>query len=91
MSCDICHRECRQYEECTREERLPFRNYDRFFGTPERAAQSIVNANGFNKSFNYWADNDGALLCSMVPKRGNRKLRKQACIFKIWLQEECNE
>ena len=66
-------------------------NYEKYFGSPERAAQSIVNANGFDKSFNYWADNDGALLCGTVPKRGSRKLQKQVCIFKIWLQEECDE
>ena len=66
-------------------------NYEKYFGSPERAACSIVNTNGFNAAFNKWANNDGALLCSMVPKRGSRKLRKQACIFKIWLQEECDE
>lgn len=66
-------------------------NYEKYFGTPEKAACSIANTNGFNAAFNKWADNDGALLCGTVPKRGSRKLQKQVCIFKIWLQEECNE
>lgn len=60
-------------------------NYEKFFGTPERAAQSMVNANGLNDAFNTWADNDGALLCNTVPARGSRKKQKQAEVFEIWL------
>lgn len=64
-------------------------NYERYFGTPEKAAESIANANGFNKAFNKWADGDGALLCAITPTRGPRKAKKQAEVFEIWLQEEC--
>ncbi len=66
-------------------------NWEKYFGSPERAACSIANTNGFNVAFNNWADNDGALLCSTVPKKGSRKLQKQVLIFEIWLQEECDE
>lgn len=66
-------------------------NFDKFFGTVEKAAQSIADANGFNDAFNYWAANDGALLCSTVPTRGSRKKQREAEIFEIWLQEECDE
>lgn len=91
MTCDRCDHGCFLFAECTREERLPFRNFDKFFGTPERAAASLADANGICKAFNYWADNDGALLCAITPKRGNGKKKKQAEVFLIWLQEECDD
>lgn len=63
-------------------------NYEKYFGTPEKAAESMSNANGFNRAFDRWANGDGALLCSITPARGSRKAKKQAEVFEIWLKEE---
>ena len=66
-------------------------NYEKYFGTIEKTAHSLANTNGFINAFNKWADNDGALLCSLAPKRGARKAQKQSEVFEIWLQEEASD
>lgn len=63
-------------------------NYERYFGTPERAAESMSNANGFNKAIGEWANGPGALACAFAPARGPRKAKKQAEVFELWLKEE---
>lgn len=64
-------------------------NYEKYFGTPERAAQSMANANGMCKAFNAWFYVNGALVCALVG-RGNGKTRSMANAFRAWLESEAD-
>ena len=66
-------------------------NYKKYFSTPESAAKSIAGANDFAKCWNHWADNDGALICSLTPARGNGKTKWQADAFQAFLEADVKE
>lgn len=66
-------------------------NYDKYFGTSECAAESIAGANDFLKDWYYWADNNGALICSLTPSCGNGKTKRQAEAFQAFLGAEAKE
>lgn len=71
------------------EARLVATVYDKHFGTPEKAAQSMANANEVIKALNDWKDADGALVCALVG-RGNGKTQRAANAFRAWLESEAD-
>ena len=64
-------------------------NWEKYFGTPERAARSMANANGVIKSLNDWQDTDGALVCMLIG-RGKGKKQRTANAFRAWLESEAD-
>ena len=66
-------------------------NYEKYFSTSSAASESIAGANDFGKAWNHWAENDGALICSITPSRGNGKTKHQAEAFKAFLEADVKE
>ena len=66
-------------------------NHEKYFATPECAAESIASANDFGKAWNHWANNDGALICAITPTRGNGKTKRQAEAFQAFLEADVKE
>ena len=63
-------------------------NYEKYFGTPETAADSIAGANNFAEAWDEWTENDGALICAITPSRGNNKTKRQAEAFRAFLEAD---
>lgn len=66
-------------------------NYEKYFGTPERAAESMAFDKKFSNAWNDWVDNDGALLCAMTPTRGSNNTKHQIEAFQVFLEAEAKE
>lgn len=67
-------------------------NYERYFGTPEKAAETLANPAKTEESFSRWASDKGALMVSLVPPgnvRTNGRTKAMADCYCEWLQEEC--
>jgi hypothetical protein len=69
-------------------------NYEKYFGTPERAAKSMAGDKGFNKDFvsawNDWLSKDDSLRCPFVGRRNGKTLRKIAS-FERFLNQEVKD
>ena len=67
-------------------------NYEKYFGTPEKAAETLADQTSMEDAFNTWADEDGALTVALVPPANHETYVESAttCFFK-WLEEEVNE
>lgn len=66
-------------------------NYEKYFGTIGIAAESIAGANDFEKAWYHWANNAGALICSLTPSRGNGKTKSQTEAFQAFLEADVKE
>lgn len=67
-------------------------NHEKFFGTPERAAETLARPKRMEDSFNSWCDGNGALLAALVPPSNVRSATRTEAIancYLAWLQEEC--
>ena len=64
--------------------KMTMTNYERFFGTPEKTAETLANTRKLTKSLNAWAGGDGALLASLVG-RGNGKTARMVNAYTVWL------
>ena len=66
-------------------------NWEKYFGTPDKTAETLAEQKPMLDAFYSWADNYGALLVSLVPPKGNAMHEKEAtACYSIWLQEEAS-
>lgn len=67
-------------------------NYEKYFGTPEKTAETFARPKRMDDSFSSWCDGDGALLVALVPPSNVRSATRTEAIancYLAWLQEEC--
>jgi hypothetical protein len=62
--------------------------YERFFGSAEKAAKSLVKDAELNRSWYSWVEGGGASLCKSISGRGNRKTHSRIKAFTMWLGSE---
>lgn len=62
-------------------------NWEKYFGTPERAAETLLDQKTILESFERWVVGRGALLCFLI-ERGCDKTRRVKWAYAEWLDSE---
>ena len=81
MSCDKCYKDCSLRDVCDREEKLPMTNWEKYFGTPEKAAEMLIHP---------WAEPELMVYTQKDGMNGFCIRFNDQHEFLEWLQEEAS-